>query len=90
MKHISKDKANKIYDLLVRIGKASEDQRNSFIHHFCVSEYGCDEWRFGGVLGFGGKYWRGTNRVSCYSEDETPKRLYIINELNLELELITA
>lgn len=75
-------KANAVYDLLVRIGGANENERASFIHHHCVSKYGCDEWRFGGKLGFGGKYRSIKNRVDCYLEDETPERKKIITELN--------
>ena len=51
----------------------------------CKAEGGCDEWRFMGKLGFGGKYRSGTNRVDCYSEDETPERLDLIKQINIKL-----
>lgn len=79
-------KANKVYDFLVSIGGAYEPERASFIYHHCESKHKCDEWRFSGKLGFGGKYWRDTNSVGCYREDETPTRIKIINELNDKLK----
>ncbi len=85
-KLLSKDKANKVYDLLVLVGGASERMRDSFIYHHCESEYGCGEWRFQGKLGFGGKYYSRNNRVCFYSEDETPERNEIRSQLNNELQ----
>jgi hypothetical protein len=51
------------------------------------------EWRFQGLLGFGGKFWneysygekRPKWRVSCYTEDENPKTDKIIKETNEKL-----
>ncbi len=86
---MQKEKANKVYDLLVSIGGADEPERTSFIYHHCESKHKCDEWRFSGKLGFGGKYWRDTNSVGCYKEDETNSRMKIINELNDKLKSIT-
>jgi len=82
---LSKEKADKVYDLLVSIGGASERDKGSFIHHHCVSEYGCGEWRFQGKLGFGGKYFSRNNRVCFYTEDETPERNEVRSKLNDEL-----
>ena len=63
------EKANRIYDILVEIGGASTDYRNDFIYHHTKESNPCEEWRFGGKLGFGGKYRSVDNRVDCYSED---------------------
>jgi len=82
---MTKEKANKIYGLLVSIGGAIETDRYNFIYHHTESKYVCSEWRFCGKLGFGGKYRSGYNRVDCYREDETPERIKIIEELNKEL-----
>lgn len=40
-----------------------------------------------GVLGFGGKFWKGRDLwyVNCYREDETPERLAIIERTNEHL-----
>ena len=85
---MSEEKANKIYDLLVSIGGASETMRNAFIYHHSKDKDICEEWRFCGKLGFGGKYRSRYNAVDCYSEDETKERLKIITKLNLELSKI--
>lgn len=78
------EKAIAIHKLLVEIGGAECRDEMNFVHHHTCDEL-CDEWRFMGKLGFGGKYWRLTNRVTCYREDETPERLEIIKILNTEL-----
>ena len=46
------------------------------------------EWRFQGNLGFGGKLWfeREGWRVSCYPEDETPRRCEAIEKANAVLK----
>ncbi len=87
---MKKSKASKVYDVLVRMGGASEMMRDSFIHHHS-EERGrdiCHEWRFGGRLGFGGKYWSSYNYVNCYSEDSTPERMSLIEIINQELKKI--
>lgn len=81
--NMTKEKANKVYDLLVSIGGAYEQDRDNFV--ITHTEDNCDEWRFIGKLGFGGKYRSEDNTVDCYLEDETPERVKIINELNIEL-----
>jgi hypothetical protein len=49
----------------------------------------CEEYRFIGTLGFGGKVWAGlvdgAPFVSCYREDETPERLATIARANERL-----
>ena len=82
MATMTKEKANKVYDLLVSIGGAYEPERDSFIYHHTESKDGCSEWRFSGKLGFGGKYRSGYNRVDCYREDETPERIKLMDEIN--------
>jgi hypothetical protein len=65
-----------VYDILVRIGRADPKDKSDFVRSFMDKKYPCTEWRFCGLLGFGGKY-RSYNKVNCYSEDETPERLDI-------------
>jgi hypothetical protein len=81
-------KANAVYDLLEKIGGAHPVMRQGFIYAHCQDRDGCEEWRFGGKLGFGGKYRSRTNSVDCYAEDETDKILCIIDILNQELDKI--
>ena len=86
-KLIPVEKAQKIYDLLASIGGAAESMRESFIYHHCEAKDGCDEWRFQGKLGTGGKYYSRMNRVDSYTEDRTQEVENIINELNYNLSL---
>ena len=83
-----KDRAHKIYDLLVKIGGAREDERQDFIYHHCDDPHGCREWRFRGKLGFGGKYRSTWNGVTYYPEDETPEMIEIKKLLDEELKKI--
>ncbi len=78
---------NKVYNLLVAIGGAHEYERESFVYHHLE---GCTEWRFQGQLGFGGKYYSERNKVSCYSEDKTEHREYLIKKLNEELAKLNS
>jgi len=83
---MTEERANKIYDILVKYG-ANEYMRRSFINaHTCPDV--CTEWRFMGELGFGGKYRSERNTVDCYREDETKERLKLIKKINKELEKI--
>lgn len=85
---LSKDRMNNIYDLLVTIGGANEDDRSSFIYHHCEDEYGCSEWRFRGKFGFGGKYRSYSNCVTYYPEDETQEMKDLCSYLNNELSKV--
>jgi len=76
---------NKVYDILVNMGGAIEKERGDFLYAFINDEYPTTEWRFGGLLGGGGKY-RSRNVVTCYSESETPERLELMKDMNLALE----
>lgn len=81
---ITKEKADKVYDVLVEIGGADKTDKDNFIYHHTKEE--CSEWRFYGKLGFGGKYRSGYNMVTCYPEDETPQRKALIDEINERLK----
>lgn len=75
----------KAYDILVEhAGAPAKDfWGESFIQAFVTRPLAM-EWRFGGKLGFGGKFWRNDNRyyVSCYREDRTAERERTIEEVN--------
>lgn len=81
----SGDLFGSVFNLLASIGGAPESMRGDFLFHHAQTATPCDEYRFQGHLGFGGKYRRKENRVTCYSEDETPQRLEIMRRLNAEL-----
>lgn len=76
---------NRVWNILVEHAgarKTSTWERDSFIRSF-VNETNY-EWRFQGLLGFGGKFYRNCGRmwISCYSEDRTPERDAIIARVN--------
>jgi hypothetical protein len=81
--------ANKIYDILVKETGALEFGRERFV--YTQTHEDCEEYRFQGSLGFGGKFWNDSFyiniwSVSYYPEDENKKRLKIIKRTNKKLE----
>ncbi len=87
---INKEKANKIYDILITLGGASERMKDEFIYHHCESKDGCDQWWFNGKLGYGAKYNSRTNTIDfdCYLENKTISQKHLIKNINLELSKI--
>lgn len=85
---VSADEAEAIYDVLVAQAGASEAQRPDFVHH--ATTRGITEYRFQGVLGFGGKVWNDSGgwRVTCYPEDRTEARDEAITATNNLLRLL--
>ena len=81
---MNEQQINRIFDILVGIAGAREDDRASFVYDM-LSPSLPNEWRFCGKLGFGGKYRPFKNTVDCYPEDQTPERLVIIEETNKTL-----
>lgn len=65
--------ANKVYDILVKEAGAYEPNRDCFVYSHCDDEFPCNEFRFGGTFGFGGKYWSERNAITYYTEDHTKK-----------------
>lgn len=67
-----------VYDVLVSLGAGTSDSDYSQWTNFWNGDG--TEYRFCGLLGFGGKFWRANGRwyVNCYSEHETPERLALI------------
>lgn len=86
---MTEDQAKAVYDVLVKEAGAPESMRRDFVRAMGpengAHDY-CNEYRFCGELGFGGKYWQGRNEVSCYREDETTKRTKIIDKTNAALK----
>lgn len=77
------DRANAVFDILVQHAGASEWQREEFVLLHTTGR--CDEFRFMGRLGAGGKFWRHGWTVSCYPEDQTPERAVAIARTNSAL-----
>lgn len=90
VKHLTEERANAIYDILVSEAGAIESERNDFIYHHCNDKYGCREWRFQGKLGFGGKYRSTWNGVTYYPEDETDEMVEIKRKVNELLKNIPS
>ncbi len=79
------------YELLVAEAGASSNplDRDTFLHIFCEEKFsGCKEYRFCGLLDFGGKFWQNFHKfyVTCYGESRTPERNAIIEKVNKALE----
>lgn len=76
-----------VYDILVEECGAHDSlaDRRMFAHAWPD----CNEYRFTGRLGLGGKIWSATRfrtvHVTCYPEDETPERLIMIENANRRL-----
>lgn len=85
---MNKEQLNKIYNILIKYAGTYPRMRDTFIQNH-ITERPCKEWRFGGKLGFGGKYWSEDNKVSCYPEDKTESMTILINNINSELNKIT-
>src|SRR5690242_5139624 len=83
--------ASRIYDLLVSAFDAPESAREQFVQYVSRPVNGGHEFRFGGKLGFGGKFYndgRGAYhrwRVACYPEDETPELREAMGRVNKNL-----
>lgn len=88
MKRFTIEQANKVYDVLEEFTGANPDWRDDFVYNHTEADYMCNEWRFCGNLGFGGKYWSQTNDVTCYPEDMDIERETIIKLTNKNLKKV--
>lgn len=81
--------ADEVYDILVKEAGAPEGERADFVQSFGKTS----EWRFQGLLGFGGKFFYGSSwisgrpindkmRINCYLEDKNYTRSLIIDRVN--------
>ncbi len=84
----SKEFYERVFDILIRCAGAPESMRENFIYCQTKGIGSCDEYRFQGRLGYGGKYWRKSNKVNCYSEDLTDDRAALIQDTNEKLKSI--
>lgn len=83
---ITAEQAERVWVILEEYAGASRSTRDEFMYAATVA--GITEFRFGGLLGFGGKFWINCGRwyVNCYREDELPSRLMLIAAINEKLE----
>lgn len=76
---------HRVWTILTTHAGALENERIAFVRTFAYGIPVATEWRFQGVFGFGGKFWRRFDRtycISCYPEEETPEKLQIIDKVN--------
>jgi hypothetical protein len=87
---LTREQASAIYDVLVQRCKADnrDREKENFIYSHAEREFTPHEWRFGGVLGFGGKFWNTESRwyVSAYNENIDAETRLIIAETNEVLQ----
>lgn len=80
------DISNRVYTILVTTCGASESERKDFVHAMQRTEQLCQEWRFRGMIGFGGKFYCSDLWcVGCYPEEEGPDSVTRIAEANEQL-----
>lgn len=85
-KPIAEADCHKIYDILLEAG-ATEHWREDFVLHMSGTT---QEYRFGGMLGFGGKFYNCAGRwyISCYPEDRNDRREKMIDKINTRLRAL--
>lgn len=87
---LTENMAERVWVVLVEECGAnpSADAKWEFVHH--QTREHCSEYRFQGKLGFGGKLWNNSLRLSvnCYPEDLTDERGEIMMRANARLKLI--
>lgn len=88
------EKAAEAYDILIREAGARPVDRIAFVTHLS-KERPATEYRFQGLLGFGGKFRLRASeavphRVDCYPEDLNPARRLIIDRTNQALAALDA
>lgn len=90
--------AGRIYDILVFNAGSQERMRDNFIYWLCTQGKRNGEYRFQGVLGFGGKFWLQRYRldgqpewfVNYYPEDKTRGRDRLVIRTNKALAELWA
>lgn len=80
---LTPEQAAQAYAALVTHAGArpNDDDKGGFVYELTRSKP-TDEYRFGGALGFGGKFRFPRMTVDCYPEDETPERLAMVAACN--------
>lgn len=83
---MTEQQAKAVYAVLQETCGAGDDEL-SFVYEF-TKELPTTEWRFGGSLGFGGKFRYPRMSVDCYPEDESAARLAMISAANAKLAVL--
>lgn len=91
--NLTSEEAGAVYDLLVsKCGAYARDRDGFILHHADISASWGSEWRFGGMLGSGGKFYVTAFRwyVSNYVENDGPEESLLIAETNQTLQQMYA
>ncbi len=87
--YVPRERADAIWTLLVAKAGAREDDRQQFVGYIVTPARFGHEYRFGGLLGTGGKIYSYSPRpgfyLACYPEDRTAERTAILDAINAEL-----
>jgi hypothetical protein len=80
--------AHAVWNLLVKMAGANEGDRDAFVDYLTRDTTFGHEYRFMGLLGFGGKLhyddWSGA-QIGCYPEDRDDVRDAIVTVVNEQL-----
>lgn len=89
---ITRDMAESIWEVLVIHCGASAAPRHQEAFAAIATEPEFSEYRFGGNLGFGGKFFATDTKwwVSCAKENDTAETMRMVNAANKELVLLKA
>jgi hypothetical protein len=82
---------SRVYDVLVEMCVAQDTDyaRFSFVFAMTEKEHPVTEYRFGGKLGEGGKFWMPSFTVSYYHpEHDTPERRELVLRTNAALRAL--
>lgn len=77
---------DKVYTILVKNCAAVSTMREPFVVYHMDESIDYHEWRFSGMLGFGGKYRKYYNRIDYYVEDRTDARDKLVDKVNGKLD----
>jgi len=87
IKRLNLTQIKQIWEILVECGGATPNDAPGFFYHLTEPRV---EFRFRGVLGFGGKFYYPEMLVSCYREDLTPEREHVIDVINQKLNQLQS
>lgn len=89
-RQVTEDAATAIWYILTLHAGAEDNgwMKDNFVYLQSDPDTRVDEFRFGGGLGFGGKFWVDRRKwyVNCYKEDLTPEREAMIEATNQALK----
>lgn len=90
------DMAGRVYQVLIEECRAPKGHAISTFINYHSAEPGPhgrgNEWRFGGILGMGGKFWTANNSwyVNCYSDDADADTVRRIKAANARLSALLS